>query len=392
MGPAMALTLAALASLLAWLVLAFARHGFWRTRERLAPAPAPAEWPEVAVLVPARNEAAQVGHVVAAHMASTYPGRFTLILVDDGSDDGTAEVARAAAAGGPRPFLLVPGRPLPPGWSGKLWALETARAAAAIHAPDARWLLLTDADIRHGPELLARLIARAEAADLALLSVMARLDCRGLWGGLLIPAFLYFFAKLYPFAAVNDPGSRVAGAAGGVLLIRRPVLDAIGGFAALKGTLIDDCTLAARVKRGPPRRRVALVLADGFAEATSLRDNRPLASVRDMVARTAFAQLRHSRSLLVGTLAGLGLVYLVPPLLWLGWPIHHNATAALLAGLAWGLMTLTYLPMVRHCGLPRAVALGLPVAAAFYAGFTALSALRHWRGVGGQWKGRTYPA
>lgn len=373
------------------MVLALFRRGFWRLRERLLPAPAPAQWPEVAVLIPARNEATQVGDVVAAHMASTYPGRFSLILVDDGSEDGTAEVARAAAGSAPRrPVHIVPGRPLPAGWSGKLWALETAREAASTLAPGARWLLLTDADIRHGPELLARLVARAEAADLALLSVMARLDCRGLWGGLLIPAFLYFFAKLYPFAAVNDPESRVAGAAGGVVLLRREVLDALGGFAALRGALIDDCTLAALVKAGPPRRRIELVLADDFAEAVSLRDNRPFSSVRDMVARTAFAQLRHSPWLLMGTLAGLALVYLVPPLAWLLWPLHGNAPAAVLGGLAWPVMTLTYRPMVRHCGLPGVVALTLPVAALFYAGFTWLSAFRHWRGRGGQWKGRTY--
>ncbi len=390
---AMALTLVAAAALAAWLWLALFRHGFWRLGERLTPAPAPARWPEVAVLIPARNEAAQVGAVVEAHMASSYPGRMTVILVDDGSEDETAEVARAAAGPTPaRPFHIVPGRPLPPGWTGKLWALETAVEAAGRLAPGARWLLLTDADIAHGPALLERLVAKAEADGLALLSVMARLDCRGPWGGLLVPAFLYFFLKLYPFAAINDPLRRVAGAAGGVVLLRREVLGDIGGFAALRGALIDDCTLAALVKAGPPRRRIALVLADGFAQAESLRDNRPFASVRDMVARTAFAQLRHSPLLLLGTLVGLGLVYLAPPLLWLAWPLHGHALAGAMAGLAWLVMTLTYLPMVRHCGLPGAVALTLPVAAACYAGFTGVSALRHWRGRGGQWKGRSYPS
>lgn len=392
-GAGVALTLVGLAALLAWGYPLLFRHGFWRLRERLRPAPSPAAWPEVAVLIPARNEAAQVGEVVAAHMASTYPGRFSLILVDDGSEDGTAEVARAAAGPAPpRPLHVIEGRPLPPGWSGKLWALETAREAAGRLAPAARWLLLTDADIRHGPDLLARLVARAEAADLALLSVMARLDCRGFWGTLLIPAFLYFFLKLYPFAAVNDSASRVAGAAGGVVLIRRDVLEAIGGFGALKGALIDDCTLAARVKAGPPRRRVELVLADGFAEAVSLRDNRGLAGIRDMVARTAYAQLRHSPLLLLGTVAGLALVYLAPPLLWLAWPLHGSAPAAIAGGLAWLVMALTYRPMVRHCRVPGVMALSLPVAAAFYAGFTLLSAWRHWRGRGGQWKGRVYPS
>ncbi|MFQ3595542.1 MAG: glycosyltransferase [Sphingomonadaceae bacterium] len=378
-------------SLLVWICLALFHGRFWHAGERLRPAPAPPAWPEIAVLIPARDEAETIGAVVASHMASSYPGALRIFLADDGSTDGTADVARAAATGA-RPLEIVPVPPLPPGWSGKLWALEAARQAARAKAPEARWLLLTDADIAHGPELLERLVARAEAADLALLSVMARLDCRGLWGGLLIPAFLYFFQKLYPFPRVNDPASAVAGAAGGVVLIRGEVLEGIGGLAAIRGALIDDCTLAAVVKAGPPRRRIELVLADRAAPATSLRDNRALPAIANMVARTAYSQLGFSPLKLAGTVVGLALTYLVPPLVLLTWPLHQDGLAALLAGAAWALMALTYVPMVRYCGKPLALALTLPAAALLYTGFTLLSAFRHWRRRGGQWKGRTYAA
>lgn len=386
----MALLLALLA-LAAWLWLALAHGRFWQAGERLAPAPAPAHWPDVAILIPARNEAASIGQVVSAHLASRYPGRARLFLVDDGSTDGTAEIAQAAAGNEDR-FTLLRAPPLPAGWSGKLWALETAVREVDCSMAGARWLLLTDADILHGPELLERLVARAEAERLALVSVMARLDARGAWGGLLMPAFLYFFQLLYPFRLVNDPGSPVAGAAGGVVLIRRDALQGIGGLAAIRGALIDDCTLAQRVKAGPPRAAIRLVLADAVADAVSLRDNRAFAGIRDMVARTAFTQLGFSAWKLAGTLLGLGLLFLAPPLVALGLPILGDRPAAMAAAAAWAIMAISFAPTLRYMEKPLWRAALLPVAALLYCGFTLLSAFRHWAGRGGQWKGRSYPA
>jgi hopene-associated glycosyltransferase HpnB len=378
-------------SLLAWGWLWLFHGGFWRASERLSPAPAPARWPDVAIIIPARNEADSIGAVVSAHLAADYPGRRLLLVVDDGSTDGTADRALAAAAGaGPDHFGLVQAPPLPPGWSGKLWALDQGIATARRLLPEARWLLLTDADILHGPALLSRLVARGEAEGLALVSVMSRLDTRGPFAGLLIPAFIFFFQSLYPFAWVNDPARPAAGAAGGVVLVRREVLEGIGGIARLRGALIDDCTLAAHVKTGPPRRAIRLVLADAAAPATSLRDNRSLASIRDMVARTAYSQLRFSPLLMLGTLMGLALLFLVPPLAIVAWALGGSVAAGVAGALAWGLMAALFMPTFADYGLPRARALLLPVAGLAYGAFTLLSAWRHWRGVGGQWKGRSY--
>lgn len=388
--------LVATLSCVAWLVLLFAWGGFWRADQRLVDSPAPDAWPPVAVVIPARDEAATARAIVSAHMASDYPGAMRVILVDDGSTDGTADEARAGAgaagARADRTLEIVAAPPLETGWSGKLWAVNAGLAAAAASMPNARYVLLTDADIRHGPGLLRRLVARAEAGDRALVSVMARLDDRGFWGGLLIPAFIFFFQKLYPFPLTNDPKSAMAGAAGGVVLVRREALDAIGGVAAIKGALIDDCALAAQIKRGPPRRAIELVLADDQAEATSLRDNRAFGSIRMMIARTAFTQLDYSAWKLAGTIVGLTLVYLVGPAALLTWPLHGAAATAGVGALAWALMMIAYAPTLRLYRRPVWQGVTLPLAAALYAGFTVDSAVRHWRGKGGQWKGRVYPA
>ena len=380
---------AAGASVLVWLVLLTGRGGFWRADQRLAPAPAPQAWPGVAVLIPARDEAATIEAVLRAHAASAYPGAMQIILVDDGSTDGTGEIARRVAADAPRAIHVRAAPPLAPGWTGKLHALAAAEEALPSLAPGARWLLLTDADIRHAPDTLARLVALAEHRGLALASLMARLDARGRWGRLLIPAFVFFFQKLYPFAWVNDPARRTAGAAGGCVLLSRDALAGIGGIGGIRGALIDDCALAARVKRGPPRRRIWLGLADD--EAVSLRDTTRLDDIWAMVARTAYAQLGHAPLMLMGALAGLALAYLAGPLAVLGWPLHGQAGAAALGALAWGLSALAYRPTGRLYGRGPAHALSLPLAALFYAAMTLDSARAHLAGRGGAWKGRSYP-
>ena len=370
------------AVLLAWLVLLYGRGDFWRADQRLGDTSGPSEWPEVVAIVPARDEAATIGEVVRAHRASDYPGGYPVIVVDDGSSDGTDGIAQAAGA------HVAAAPPLQAGWSGKLWALQAGIAAAAQLTPGARWLLLTDADIVHAPGTLRRLVALAEARELAMASLMARLDARGFWGGMLVPAFLFFFQKLYPFAWVNLPGHRVAGAAGGCVLIRRDALQAIGGFATIRGALIDDCALAARVKHEPPGRAIWLGLAED--EVVSRRDNRRLGTIWAMVARTAFTQLGHSALLLAGTLAGLALVFLAPPLLLVAGLAGAGWWAALAGALSCGAMVVAYAPTLRLYRRPAWHGLALPAAAALYGAMTLSSALRHWRGRGGAWKGRTY--
>ncbi len=259
----------ALLTCLAWLFLLLFWGGFWRADQRLQDVAEPTKWPDVTVLIPARNEALTIGAVVHGHMATAYPGSASLIVVDDHSEDGTGEIADAAGA------LVVKAEALPKGWSGKLWALENALRHADTISPNANYLLLTDADILHDPETLRRLVAKAESEDLDLASLMARLDARGVWGALLIPAFIFFFQKLYPFRWVNRAKSQIAAAAGGCVLLRRDALRRIGGFSAIHDALIDDCALAARIKETGGR--IWLGLADH--EVISLRNNRNFSSI-----------------------------------------------------------------------------------------------------------------
>jgi hopene-associated glycosyltransferase HpnB len=376
-----------------WIYLVWFHGRFWRADQFLsAVTPARARWPEIVAIIPARNEADVIGAAVSAHLESAYPGKFQVVVVDDHSQDGTAEAVRAAVRAQPKSAVtatVVPAQSLPDGWSGKLWAVNQGVQDAMRRAPKAEYFLLTDADIRHGPEVLARLVTKAEGGKFSLVSLMAKLDTRGLWAELLIPAFVYFFQKLYPFPWVNDPSLGTAGAAGGCMLVRRSALEAAGGIEAIRSDLIDDCALARLLKEKSGDGKVWLGLT---REAVSLRDNRRLGSIWNMVARTAYTQLRRSPLLLAGTIAGMALTYLAPPLLALTWPWHANAVAALLGAAAWGLMVWSYAPTLRLYNRPAWAGFVLPLAALLYTAMTVSSATRHWQGKGGQWKGRVYPA
>lgn len=381
----MLLQRAATAALLAWGWLLVARGGFWLHRPRLPrrSLPAPSRWPEVAVVIPARDEADTIGPVITAHLATRYPNPPRVILVDDGSTDGTAARARAAAGHSQR-LAVLHAAPLAPGWTGKLWAQALGVAHARTLAPHARYLLLCDADIRLGPTTLPRIVALAERDRLGLASLMARLDTRGPWAGLLIPAFVFFFAKLYPFGWVAHPGRRAAAAAGGVMLVRSDLVARLELPAAIRGALIDDVAVAARIKRAGVR--IWLGHATG-QDAVSLRDNRALGSIWAMVRRTAYTQLRHSPLKLAGTVAGMGLLYLAPPAAALAGP---RATARL-GWAGWAAMSLAFAPTALAHRCAWAVPL-LPLAALLYTAITLDSARVHATGRGGAWKGRTYPS
>lgn len=368
-----------LASLAIWCVLLLGRAGFWRIRKP-APVPAPPAWPEVVAIVPARNEAGVIGRCVAGVLGQQYPGTLSLVVVDDHSHDGTSEIATTAAAGTSRPdaLTMVPARELPDGWSGKVWAQSEGLAAADRIAPVAAFVWLTDADIWHGPDVLAGLVARAVHERRDLVSLMVRLRCASAWERLIVPAFVFFFAKLYPFERVRNPSSPVAAAAGGCMLASRAALTRMGGFAAIRGELIDDCNLAARIKPGGA---ISLDLAD---DSVSLRPYDDWRSLWDMIARSAYTQLRYSPVLLTGTVVAMTLTYLAPPVLALAggarlWP----------AWLAWAAMALAYMPMLREYRQPRWLAPLLPLTALFYLGATLDSARRYWLRRGGQWKGRS---
>jgi hopene-associated glycosyltransferase HpnB len=369
-------------SLLAWCYLTFFHHNFWRADQRLPLAQDMVAWPSVTAIVPARNEAPTIAACVSALRAQNYPGRFSIIVVDDASTDGTGEIA--VRAGGGR-VSLIQAPPLAEGWTGKLAALNAGLAhvnqSAAV--PDYVWF--TDADIVHAPPVLTRLISKAVNDGRDLVSLMVRLHCESPWERLLIPAFIFFFQMLYPFPAVNSRRSRTAAAAGGCVLLRRDRLVAAGGLEAIRGEIIDDCALAAIVKRSGAR--IWLGLAD---DSRSLRSADTLAPLWIMVRRTAFTQLRYSTPLLVGAVLGLALVFLGPVIVILGLPWHGRILATFAGIGALALIFRCYSPTLRDYGRSPWECLGLPMAAALYAAMTVSSAVAYWRHEGGQWKGRHY--
>ena len=372
----MTATILGAASAAIWFYLIALRGGFWRIRvPPVATSPPPRA---VTAVIPARDEAAVIGRAVSSLLAQRYPGSLHLILVDDHSRDGTAAAAREAAAaiGQTDRLTVIAAGPLPPGWTGKLWAVRHGIDAARAREPD--YLLLTDADIAHAPDNLATLVARAEGSGYDLVSLIVKLHCRTGWERLLIPAFVFFFFKLYPPRHVADPARRIAAAAGGCMLIKREVLDRIGGVDCIRDEIIDDCALARRVKA------VGKVWLGASDATVSIREYGSWRPIWDMIARCAFAQLGYSSPALLGTVAGMALVYVAPPVLLLAGP----APARVLGGAAWVGMSAAFVPVLRLYRVPVALAPLLPAVALFYTAATVWSAIQHWRGRGGRWKGR----
>jgi hopene-associated glycosyltransferase HpnB len=373
-----AATVLGVLALAVWLYLLLGRGGFWLTRDRddrdsLSP---PVRWPSVVAVVPARNEAEVIAGAIESLLRQDYPGPFRIILVDDGSDDGTADVARrtAQALDCDARLDILRGRALPVGWTGKVWAMHQGIQRAG--APD--YLLLTDADIGHSPENLRNLVARAERDRCALASLMAELSTATWAERFLIPAFVFFFQMLYPFAWVARRDKSLAAAAGGCMLVQRVALERAGGIASIRSEIIDDCALARQMKQAGP---VWLGLT---RRARSLRPYGGFADIGRMISRSAYAQLRYSPLLLAGTVAGMLLIYVVPPLL----SISSTGLAEAAGVGAWLLMAIAFQPMLRFYRLSPLWALGLPAIAAAYMLFTVQSAIEVWRGRGGLWKGR----
>ncbi len=397
----LALSIACTVAAVVWTYLVAGHGGYWRTSEWLPHVTRePDAWPDVVAVVPARNEAEMLPVTLPALLAQEYPGALTVIVVDDHSSDGTGEVA--AKIESVRPLTVVAGTPAPAGWAGKVWAMAQGLAAAAFW-PAARaglepagYVLFTDADIAWEAQTLRRLVAAAEGDDRDLVSQMALLRTATGWERVVVPAFVYFFAQLYPFRRVNVPGSRTAAAAGGCMLVRRGALEKSGGLAPISGALIDDVAMGRMIKR--QRGRCWLGLS---RQVVSVRPYPRLASLWQMVARSAYTQLNYSPALLVATITGLLFLYLLPPAgaviglaaLLAHAPLAHGTAPAALAagaGLAgWALMSLSYLPMLRLYRLSPLRAPGLPLIALLYAAMTADSVRRHYTGRGAEWRGRT---
>jgi hopene-associated glycosyltransferase HpnB len=364
-----------------WLYLLAGRGKFWLGWERDDRVAAePGSWPAVTAVIPARDEAECVGETVTSLLRQAYPGKFTIILVDDQSRDATAQVARetAAALGAADRLTVLPGRALPAGWTGKLWAQQQGVEAAEAKPQPADYLLLTDADIVYVADELEKLVARAQAHGNVLTSLMAKLRCQSFAERAFIPAFIFFFQMLYPFAWANDPRRATAAAAGGCMLVRRDTLRQAGGMASIRNALIDDCALAKRLKAYGP---IWIGLTDGVS---STRAYPAVEDIRRMVARTAYAQLGYSPLLLAGTVLGLALTYVAPVLL----AVFAEGLAKIFGIAAWLFMALAFQPTLRFYRLSPLWGLVLPAIAAAYMAFTVDSAYQHARGRGGMWKGR----
>ena len=352
-----------------WLYLFFAHGNFWRSGPELSHR-TPLAHPEIDIIVPARDEAPTIAAVIDSLRLQDYPGKFRVILIDDNSTDGTADLVRT------RPGVeIISLRDKPPGWSGKLWALHQGVAAT-----DAPVILFTDADILHDPRHLSSLVSKQQQSDLLLVSEMVRLNCISLAERALVPAFVYFFQMLYPFYRVNDRRWSTAAAAGGTVLIRRDALMSIGGIEAIKNSLIDDVALARAVKKCGP------IYLGHSGLAASIRPYPRFTDIWEMVTRTAFTQLRYSLALLAMTLAALTVVWLVP----MGEIVTGHGWPRAAASAAFVLAALSYLPTLARYGRSKLWAVLLPVIALFYMAATVKSALDYWRGRGARWKARAY--
>jgi hopene-associated glycosyltransferase HpnB len=366
-------------SLTAWTYLVFCRAGFWQIREETpVRANQPRTHSKVVVLIPARDEAAVIGQAVMSLLMQNYAGRIDVLVIDDNSSDATREVTLQAAKAvqAADRLQVVSASPPPPGWTGKLWALSEGLRHAGVFAAD--YFLLTDADIVHSPENVSELIARAESDNFELVSLMVKLCCESPAERALIPAFLFFFFMLYPPAWVGQSESKTAAAAGGCILIRPSALARIGGLSAIRDELIDDCALAMRVKKTGGR-----IYLGATTHSRSLRAYGRWSDIEQMIARTAFTQLRHSTALLIGTLCAMAIIFIAPPCLLFAGLLPFYMGAA-----SWLLMSICFRPSLRLYKISALWAPALPAAALFYLAATIHSAVLYWRGRGGVWKGR----
>lgn len=380
-----------LISLGIWLYLLGFWGQFWRAEERLENHQIKLEfYPPITIIIPARNEAELLPQTLRSLLLQDYPGDYFIVLIDDDSSDDTSQVAVALAQelSATNKLKIINSQALPAGWTGKLWAIQQGINYAQLQTPTPKYFLLTDADIEHNKNNLQQLVIKAELEQKNLVSLMVLLRCQSFWEKLLIPAFVFFFQKLYPFAWVNNPRKQMAAAAGGCILINSQALDRIGGIDVIKQALIDDCSLAKVIKQSNFQGKSIWL---GLTDSThSLRPYDDLETIWLMVARTAYTQLNYSPTLLIGTIIGMSLVYLIAPLSLITGMVTANWLLAISGLLTWLLMLIAYLPTIRLYQISSWWALSLPAIALLYTLMTIDSAIQFWQGKGGNWKGRVY--
>jgi hopene-associated glycosyltransferase HpnB len=375
--------LLAILPLAIWMYLIFGRGHFWLEKPHAAPSDQWLTTPDVAIVVPARNEADVIARSIRSLIRQDYTGPFKIFLVDDHSSDDTAKIAREVSENlyQMARLVVVPAPELPQGWGGKVHAMQAGYDAVKAQMPQAEYILFTDADIEHANDSLRELVMRAESGRLTLASFMVRLNCQTFWEKLLIPAFVFFFMMLYPFSQVRDREEKIAAAAGGAMLVKRAALDQIGGFSQMRDALIDDCTLAKHMKAQGP---IWLGLS---SRTVSLRHYADFDSIWNMIARTAYTQLSYSPLVLLVCVLGMVATFLLP----VGAFIFGTDAVQLAGFVAWFLMAFAYMPTLRTYRQSSLLAWALPAIAFIYLMATLESARRYYQGIGGQWKGRTRP-
>ena len=373
------ITVVAIICVAIWAYLLCARGMYWRAgvHDATRIAGVPGVWPTVAVVIPARNESECIALSVQSLLRQDYRGPFTVVVVDDDSDDSTGAVATVAAAGDRRLSVIRTTGPAA-GWTGKLWAVSQGIAAAEASHPE--YLLLTDADIEHAPDTLSWLVSQSMAGRFVLTSLMAKLRCVNLAEKIHVPAFIYFFQMLYPFAWVTRADSSTAAAAGGCMLVRADALASVGGIASIRGALIDDCSLGAKLKTVGP---IWLGLTN---RVQSIRPYPTFADVARMVTRSAYSQLRYSLLALTATTLGMAITFVAPLML----ALFASGLPRYLGLLAWAAMSLSFVPTLLYYRLSPIWSAALPGIALLYMSYTLQSAYQHFRRRGGQWKGRVH--
>ena len=354
-----------------WLALMFVPWHPWNTLEQLEPNMIESEHllDDITVLIPARNESQYIRRTIEALFKQ---GKgINIIVVDDQSVDGTAEQAKKFGV------QVLSGNAPPPGWSGKLWALE--QGLQHVHTP---YTLLLDADIELMPGLIATLRTKAQQEGLAFVSLMAEPPMGCFIERLLMPPFIFFFKLLYPFSLANKPNSSVAAAAGGCIFVKTEALHYTGAFASLHDALIDDCTLAKRIKQAD------LKIWVGLSHSARIhRGYHKLKSIWEMVARTAYTQLHYSPVWLVICTLIMGCMFWLAPLAPL---LSPSAATFIISALVWIVMLITYFPILIYYRRSLLWALTLPVAGTLYLAMTWTSAFRYWQGERASWKDRRY--